>query len=199
MSSPTKRIWSRHPKHGAGTHSLTCMQVCNLSPRYMRVWLARLPAPSSVSASSRGAHALQQLSVAHTRAVQEVVAPGGSTVMLWACLHAAAAGAQQPAAGAAGAHSSGSATECSMLLGGGGGGGGAGDSLHAVGSEPDRYAAAEALCGTWVVCYHVISGEDQHDGVAAHAPPHGIVRLSAVDAARVRGGGGDYHTTWNWM
>jgi hypothetical protein len=78
-------------------------------------------------------------------------------------------------------------------------------------SEPDRIAAAEALCDSWALCWRMITAGDEEEeewaggrsllsprvvglggrsgvglpGSTPRAGPHGVIRLAAVDVARV--------------
>ena len=49
--------------------------------------------------------------------------------------------------------------------------------------EPDRMAAAEALAEGWVVVWELVTALSE--AAAGRAPPRGVLRLSAVDIARV--------------
>lgn len=156
--------------------------VASACERYLRVWIEWTPAAAAAVTPASGRLGDSGSGAGSS---SEVVLPPGEAAPLRCHLipetATATSGRDFAPAGDDGSHVDG---KCS------GGAAGAASSVVAsapaaaalpLPEEPDRLAAAEAVCGSWAVAWRMIGLEDE--------TPHGSVQLSAVDVARVRDAG----------
>jgi hypothetical protein len=194
-------LWSRGGPMRVGL-SLDCMMqvsVASTCERYLRVWLEKVaPPPRSGEAAGvesgggGGSEAISSLSRADAVASQSlsedsvVLPPGDSTPLKCFLQTSPPVGKggtgiprhhQEVADGASARHTTTEAAHTRSLATKRDPGGGPVATAAVLPEEPDRLAAAEAVCGAWAVCWRMIGLEDD--------VPHGSIQLSEVDVARV--------------